>query len=327
MIITKTPFRISFFGGGTDFPKYYNKYGGCVIGTTINKYCYVSIRKLEKVFKYKYRIVWSENEILNNSSKSKNPVVKSVLSNFKPKYNSEIHFQADLPKNTGLGSSSAFCVGILNCISKFNKLNLNKKQIANLAIKIEQKILNDYCGVQDQIWSAYGGMNFISFKKKNKFIIKKIKISKLRKKKLEENLLLMFTGKTRYSKEIERSKQKNFNNKIIFLNKIKILTYKSKKILEGKGDLSKFGELLNEYWFLKKKLSSKVSNKYLDKLYYKIIKSGAIGAKLLGSGGGGFFLIYCKKNKQKKLKKKLNNCNFIDFNFSTEGSRTIYLKN
>ena len=118
MIITKTPFRISFFGGGTDFPKYYNKYGGCVIGTTINKYCYVSIRKLEKVFKYKYRIVWSENEILNNSSKSKNPVVKSVLSNFKPKYNSEIHFQADLPKNTGLGSSSAFCVGILNCISK-----------------------------------------------------------------------------------------------------------------------------------------------------------------------------------------------------------------
>jgi D-glycero-alpha-D-manno-heptose-7-phosphate kinase len=326
MIIIKTPFRISFFGGGTDFPKYYNKNQGCVIGTTINKYCYISIRKLENIFNYKYRIVWSKNEIINKPSDSENPIVNASISEINPKKNLEIHFQADLPKNSGLGSSSAFCVGILNGLLKIKGVSLNKKKIAKLAIKIEQKILNEFCGVQDQIWSSYGGMNFITFKKQNKFTVRKLRITKTKKKNLEENLLLMFTEKQRYSKEIEKSKQKDIKNKFIFLDEIKKLTLKSKKILEGNENINKFGELLNQYWALKKKLSNKVSNNYLDKIYNKIIKSGAIGAKLLGSGGGGFFLIYCNKKKQKYLKKKLNKFKFVNFKFSNSGSEIIYSK-
>ena len=324
MIISKTPFRVSFFGGGTDFPKYFNENGGCVIGSTIDKYCYVSVRKLEKIFKYKYRIVWSENEILNDFSRSNNPIIRAVLKEVKLKKNCEIHFQADLPKNTGLGSSSSFCVGILNCLKIFGGSKLPKKQLASMAIKIEQKILNEYCGVQDQLWSTYGGINFISFKKNNKFKIQKLKISKSRQRALEENLLLMYTGKQRFSKNIEKNKQKNFKKKIIFLNQIKKLTLRAKKILEGSESLTIFGELLNDYWILKKKLSKNVTDKILDNLYAKIIKEGAVGAKLLGAGGGGFFLIYCKRKNQTKLKKKLQKYEFVNFKFSNKGSEIIY---
>ena len=324
MIITRTPFRISFFGGGTDYPKYYRKYGGAVLGTTINKYCYVSCRKTEKVFNYKYRIVWSKNEILNQINNSKNPIVRATLKKIKPNSNIEIHFQADLPKNTGIGSSSAFCVGLIKSIYTLKKKKINKKQLAKLAIEIEQNKLKEYCGSQDQVWSAYGGMNFITFKKNGSIKVNKLKITKIRKKNLEKNLILMFTGIQRYSKLIEKKKQKNLNKKIKFLQEIKNLTTKSKKILEGKINLDKFGLALNEYWELKKKLSENVSDIYLDTIYKKLIKNGAIGAKIIGSGGGGFFLIYCKEKKQSNLINKMRNYKFVKFKFENEGSKVIY---
>lgn len=324
MIITRTPFRISFFGGGTDYPKYYRKYGGVVLGTTINKYCYVSCRKTENIFNYKYRIVWSKNEILNQINNSKNPIVRATLKKIKPNSNIEIHFQADLPKNTGIGSSSAFCVGLIKSIYALNKKKINKKKLAKLAIEIEQNKLKEYCGSQDQVWSAYGGMNFITFKKNGSIKVNKLKITKIRKKKLEKNLILMFTGIQRYSKLIEKKKQKNLNNKIKFLQEIKNLTAKSKKILQGKINLDKFGLALNEYWELKKKLSKNVSDIYLDNIYKKLIKNGAIGAKIIGSGGGGFFLIYCKEKKQSNLINKMKNYKFVKFKFENEGSKVIY---
>ena len=324
MIITRTPFRISFFGGGTDYPKYYRKYGGAVLGTTINKYCYVSCRKTEKVFNYKYRIVWSKNEILNQINNSKNPIVRATLKKIKPNSNIEIHFQADLPKNTGIGSSSAFCVGLIKSIYTLKKKKINKKQLAKLAIEIEQNKLKEYCGSQDQVWSAYGGMNFITFKKNGSIKVNKLKITKIRKKNLEKNLILMFTGIQRYSKLIEKKKQKNLNKKIKFLQEIKNLTAKSKKILQGKINLDKFGLALNEYWELKKKLSENVSDIYLDTIYKKLIKNGAIGAKIIGSGGGGFFLIYCKEKKQSNLINKMRNYKFVKFKFENEGSKVIY---
>ena len=324
MIITKTPFRISFFGGGTDYPKYYRKYGGAVLGSTINKYCYVSCRKTENIFNYKYRIVWSKNEILNQINNSKNPIVRATLKKIKPNSNIEIHFQADLPKNTGIGSSSAFCVGLIKSIYALKKKKINKKQLAKLAIEIEQNKLKEYCGSQDQVWSAYGGMNFITFKKNGSIKVNKLKITKIRKKNLEKNLILMFTGIQRYSKLIEKKKQKNLNKKIKFLQEIKNLTTKSKKILEGKINLDKFGLALNEYWELKKKLSENVSDIYLDTIYKKLIKNGAIGAKIIGSGGGGFFLIYCKEKKQSNLINKMRNYKFVKFKFENEGSKVIY---
>ena len=324
MIITRTPFRISFFGGGTDYPKYYRKYGGVVLGTTINKYCYVSCRKTENIFNYKYRIVWSKNEILNQINNSKNPIVRATLKKIKPNSNIEIHFQADLPKNTGIGSSSAFCVGLIKSIYALKKKKINKKKLAKLAIEIEQNKLKEYCGSQDQVWSAYGGMNLITFKKNGSIKVNKLKITKIRKKKLEKNLILMFTGIQRYSKLIEKKKQKNLNNKIKFLQEIKNLTAKSKKILQGKINLDKFGLALNEYWELKKKLSKNVSDIYLDNIYKKLIKNGAIGAKIIGSGGGGFFLIYCKEKKQSNLINKMKNYKFVKFKFENEGSKVIY---
>ena len=311
MIITRTPFRISFFGGGTDYPKYYRKYGGVVLGTTINKYCYVSCRKTENIFNYKYRIVWSKNEILNQINNSKNPIVRATLKKIKPNSNIEIHFQADLPKNTGIGSSSAFCVGLIKSIYALKKKKINKKKLAKLAIEIEQNKLKEYCGSQDQVWSAYGGMNLITFKKNGSIKVNKLKITKIRKKKLEKNLILMFTGIQRYSKLIEKKKKKNLNNKIKFLQEIKNLTAKSKKILQGKINLDKFGLALNEYWELKKKLSKNVSDIYLDNIYKKLIKNDAIGDKIIGSGGGGFFLIYCKEKKQSNLINKMKNYKFV----------------
>jgi len=324
MIITRTPFRISFFGGGTDYPKYYRKYGGGVLGTTINKYCYVSCRKTENIFKYKFRIVWSKNEILNQINNSKNPIVRETLKKIKPNSNIEIHFQADLPKNTGIGSSSAFCVGLIKSIYALKKKKINKKQLAKSAIEIEQNKLKEYCGSQDQVWSAYGGMNFITFKKNGSIKVDKLRITKTRKKNLEKNLILMFTGIQRYSKLIEKKKQKNLNKKIKFLQEIKNLTAKSKKILESKINLDKFGLALNEYWELKKKLSENVSDIFLDSIYKKLIKNGAIGAKIIGSGGGGFFLIYCKEKKQLNLINKMKNYKFVKFKFENEGSKVIY---
>jgi|TARA_B100001971_G_C18242138_1_gene571621 D-glycero-alpha-D-manno-heptose-7-phosphate kinase len=324
MIICKVPFRISFVGGGTDFPHYYKKKNGCVIGGTINKYCYVSIRKINQIFKYKYRIVWSKNEIINDASLIKNPIVKSVFKLLKIKKKIEIHYQADLPKNSGIGSSSSFCVGLIDAFHKFSNIKISKKKLAKLAIEVEQKILKEYCGSQDQIWASYGGLRFIEFKKDGDFLVKNLNISKTKKKLLESNMLLMFTGYQRYSKQIEKNKNKNLTNKNKILDQIKTLTYKCKDILENKHNFDELGNLLNEYWVLKKKLSTKVSNDKIDNIYKNILKNGAIGAKLIGSGSGGFFLIYCKKNKQNNLKNKLRNFSFVNIKFTDVGSNIIY---
>jgi len=323
MIIVRVPYRVSFVGGGTDFPKYYNKYNGNVVGTTINKYCYVTIRKISNIFNYRYRIVWSKNEIENEIKNIKNPIVNEVLKYFNLKDKVEIHYQSELPKNSGIGSSSAFCVGVIQAVSEFKNLKLSKKEIANIAIKIEQKKLKEYCGSQDQIWSSFGGFKKIEFSKNN-FKLNEIKISSKRKKKLEENLLLMFTEYQRYSKNIEKKKDERINQNKNILDRIKILTIDFHKFLESKKKIHKFGDYLNQYWDLKKKLSNNVTNNHINNLYNKILKNGALGAKLIGSGSGGFFLIYCDKPKQHRLLKTMKKNNFLNFKFCNHGAQIIY---
>ena len=252
MIIVKVPFRVSLLGGGTDFPAFYNKHGGCVIGGTIDKYCYITIRKISEVFKYKYRIVWSKNEIENKISEIKNPIVNEVLKYFKVNDKIEIHFQADLPKNSGIGSSSSFCVGLIHAISKFKKLKLSQKRMAEVAMYIEQIKLKEYCGSQDQIWASYGGFRIINFLSNNSFKVKNIEISEVKKNKLKNNLLLMFTGYQRYSKNVEKKKVTNLSKNISHLIQIKNLTLKLRRVLESNVNLNKVGNLLNEYWHLKK---------------------------------------------------------------------------
>ena len=324
MIICKTPFRVSLFGGGTDFPEYYMKNGGSVIGGSINKFSYVSVRYLPNVFDYKHRIVWSKNETVNKIDEIIHPTVKAVLKNLNVKKGLEIHYQGDLQKNSGLGTSSSFCVGLINAITNLYNKKISKKNLAKKSILIEQKILKENCGSQDQIWASYGGFNFIHFLKNGNFKVQQIPITKKNFFKLNNNFFLIYTGLHRYSSDVEKSKIKTLNQNLVTLDKIKSLTHAFKKTLDQNNSIDIVGEMLNEYWVYKKSLSKKVTNNYIDEIYNTAIKSGAAGGKIIGSGGGGFLLVYCKKKFQKQLFKNLNKLPIIRFNFINNGSEIIF---
>jgi D-glycero-alpha-D-manno-heptose-7-phosphate kinase len=323
MIISKTPYRISFFGGGTDFPDYYNKYGGSVIGSTINKYCYITVKEFTPFFKKKYRIVWSKIQLANELIKIKHPCVRGLLKYFGIKDGIEIQHTGDLPAFSGIGSSSAFSVGLINALLTLKNQKLSNKALGNLAVHLEQKILKEYVGSQDQMWAAKGGMNIINFNK-NKIEVKKINISKINKNKLSDNLILFFTGKARFSGNIEKEKISRINKNLSTLERMKDYVLVCKNILQNNSSFDDFGELLNDYWNLKKKLSKKISNHQIDNIYDEGLISGAIGGKILGAGGGGFILFYANKEVQKKLIKKFYKLTPVNFNFSNKGSILIY---
>ena len=324
MIISKTPFRISFFGGGTDFKDYYLKYGGNVIGTTINKYCYITLRKLPPFFKNRYRLVWRKIELVNKANQIIHPSIKSILKYYKIKDGLEIVHAADLPANSGIGSSSSFTAGLINCIHQMKKKNLNQKQIAIHALNLEQNIMRENVGSQDQVWASYGGFNEIIFNSKG-FNVRKLKVAKSKVKKLSNNLIMFFTGKSRFSGKIEKDKISSIEKKINFYHEIKKYTNQSKKILTNiNSNIDELGYLLNEYWYIKKKLSNKITDNNIDNIYKEGIKTGALGGKLLGAGGGGFILFYANQNIQKKLIKKFYKLTPVKFEFSNKGSEIIF---
>ena len=229
-----------------------------------------------------------------------------------------------MPGNSGIGSSSSFNIGLINAINENYNIKNNKFDNAKLAYYVEKKLCKEFVGLQDQVWASYGGLNKINFSKK-KFTVTPLKVSKNQRYNLEKNLVMFFTGKTRYGSDIEKDKQKQINKKIGFYNQIKQLTENAIEILENrKKDYKDFGYLLNEYWQLKKKLSNKVSNNKINQIYSEGLNAGAIGGKLLGSGEGGFMLFYCEKKFQKKLTKSLSKLNKINFKFSNEGSKIIF---
>ena len=324
MIISKTPFRISLIGGGTDFPYYYKKKGGLVIGGTIDKYCYVTARFLPNVFDYKHRIVWSKNEVVNNNNEIFHPTVKAVFNYLKIKKGLEVHYQGDLQKNSGLGTSSSFCVGLINSIKKLYKINTSSLDLANTAIHIEQNLMKENSGSQDQIWASYGGFNSIEFNNKSAFKVKKIPLAKSKIKTLNNNLFLIYTGIHKYSHIIEGDKMLNFKKNIIFLDQIHLLAKEFKSTIIKNDNLDFIGDLLNEYWFLKKKLSNKVSNSKIDEIYNECINAGASGGKIIGSGGGGFLLMYCKKKFHNTFKKRLQKLPIVSFKFVEEGGKIIF---
>lgn len=324
MIISKTPFRISLLGGGTDFSSYYKKYSGCVVGGTIDKFCYVTVRKMPAVFKFKHRIVWSKNETVNQNNEIIHPTVRAIFNYLKIKNGLEIHYQGDLQKNSGLGTSSAFCVGLLNAIYALNKIKRTKKKLALEAIKIEQDIMKENCGSQDQVWASYGGFNFIKFNNKNIFEVNNLKVKKETINDLNSNLILIYTGLHRFSNNVEKDKLKNIEKNIKHLDKIKNLTLDLRKELLDNKKNNDIGGFLNEYWELKKKLSLKVTNSKINEIYEEALKSGASGGKLIGSGGGGYLLMYCKKKFLNNLKKRLHKLSIINFNFTNEGSKIIF---
>ena len=323
MIISKTPFRISLIGGGTDFPDYYRHNKGLVVGGTIDKYCYVSTRFLPSVFDYKHRVVWSKNEVVNNNNEILHPTVKAVFNYLKITKGLEGHYQGDLQKNSGLGTSSSFCVGLINSIKNLYKEKMNKKNLAKIANHIEQKIMREKSGSQDPIWASYGGFNSINFKKNN-FKINQLNLKKNNLDNISKNLYLIYTGINKFSHNIEKDKLSKLDKNIRYLDNIYLLAKEFEKKLITSKNYDFIGSMLNDYWKIKKSLSSKVSNNKIDEIYTECLNAGAIGGKIIGSGGGGFLLIYCKKRNLSKLKKRLNKLSIIDFSFTQNGSEIIF---
>lgn len=327
MIISKTPYRISFFGGGSDYAEWYTRENGEVISTTIDKFIYLSLRELPNFWSHKYRVCWSRIEQVKTISQIKHKVVREVLKKYKLNEGLEIHYDGDLPARSGMGSSSTFVVGLLNTIYCYKKKPISVRDLAIESINFEKKILKENVGSQDQVAAAYGGFNNIKFNKKNIFQVKKINLNKNYLNNLNNNLYLVYTGLSRYSDSISSTYIKNVSNlKKTQIKKILDSVNIGKKIFKN-NQLDEFGDLLNETWTAKKELSKAISNKKIDWIYDKGLKSGAIGGKLLGAGGGGFILFYVPQKFKDKFKNKMNKYTIIPFRFSNEGSSIILNKN
>ncbi len=323
MIISKTPYRISFFGGGSDYPEWYLKNSGTVISATINKHVYVSCRKLKKYFKHNYRVSYSKVEEVKKIDQILHPAVRGVLLNSKIKDGLEIHYDGDLPSRSGMGSSSSFVVGLVNAINNFQKNKLSKKKLAMKSFFIERNVLQENVGHQDQIAASYGGFNKINFSKKG-FVVNKIKLKRKFEHAMNNNLFLVYTGLQRRAEKIagkytpklntkKKSNIKNILNHVIEANKL---------ILEDNPN--DFGRLLHETWIEKKSLSPFISNSKIDEIYNFGMKNGAFGGKLLGAGGGGFILFYVDKKRIYNFKKKLIKFSILQVKPTNTGSQIIH---
>ena len=326
MIISKTPYRISFFGGGTDYPKWYLKNGGAVLSAAIDKFIYISCRKLPPFFKHKYRIAWSINETVKKINQIKHKPTREMIKYFSIKDGLEIHYDGDLPARSGMGSSSVFVVGLMNALSNYVGKKIDKKELSRRSINFEQKNLKEVVGSQDQIAAAYGGLNKIFFKTNGDFNVKNFSLNNKNIKKLDKNLILLYTGLERTAHEIAKSFiHKLQSSKKSHINEIGNFVKEGEKLLLN-GDCDNFGRLLHESWIEKKCLSPLITNSSIDKIYNSALCKGALGGKLLGAGGGGFFLFYVPYYKQKDFIKHFSKLIVIPFNFTDEKSE-ILLRN
>lgn len=325
MIITRTPFRISFFGGGTDFPSWYRDNGGAVLSTTIDKYCYINCRLLPPFFSHKHRIVYSRSEQVNIIDDIQHPAVREAFRFMNVQDGLELHHDGDLPARSGIGSSSAFTVGLLHALYGLNGKLVTKKRLALESIYIEQEMIRENVGSQDQVAVAFGGLNKILFKGDHDIEVIPITNKVQRVNDLQNHLLLFFTGLTRYASDIEKDKMHNIADKKTQLDKLSQMVDSAIDILNSEGALDDFGRLLHESWLIKKSLSSQVSTSRIDAIYDTALKNGALGGKLLGAGGGGFLLFYVKPEQQAKLKEKLDLLH-VPFRFDTLGSQIIYYR-
>jgi D-glycero-alpha-D-manno-heptose-7-phosphate kinase len=324
MIITKTPYRISFFGGGTDHPEWYRKNKGAVLATTFDKYCYISVRQLPQFFEHKYRIVYSKIESVKNINEIQHPSVRETLRYFDQKQGLEIHHDGDLPARSGLGSSSAFTVGLVNAIRALKGMHSSSYELAESAIHIEQNLIKECVGSQDQISTAYGGFNEIQFYKDDTFSVEPKVFDRDRVKELNSHLMLFFTGISRFSSEIAESQVSNIKNCYSQMSELYDMVGEGSSILANNNTpINDFGKLLHQAWKNKKSLSGKVTNTKIDALYDAAIKAGATGGKVLGAGGGGFVLFFVKPENQDRVKIALSNLTFVPFKFENTGSKVV----
>lgn len=324
MVISRTPFRISFFGGGTDYPAWYLNHGGSVLATTINKYCYLNVRFRPPFFGNKFRIVYSKIENCQTIDEITHPAVREILTFLKIDRGLEIHHDGDLPARSGLGSSSAFTVGLLHALYALKGQMPNKHQLAKESIHLEQEVLKEAVGSQDQVLAAYGGFNHITFHPNGEITLKPITLSHKRIKELENHLMLFYTGIPRTASKVAKSYVKKINNKKKQLLIMQDLVEEALSVLTSGQDITSFGELLNESWQIKRTLSSAVSNSFVDEIYQKSLSSGAIGGKLIGAGGGGFLLLFVPPYHQRRVREKLSKLIYVPFKFESQGSQIIF---
>lgn len=322
MVISRTPFRMSFFGGGTDYKEYFEKYGGSVISATFDKYCFVTVKDFPSFFPVKNQLTYSKIERFNEPEELSHPLVREVY-HFLHEQQLQINYDSDLPARSGIGSSSSFAVGLLNSIHTHRGKTCNPYTLATEAITVERDLCKEYGGIQDQIAAAYGGFNRIDFDRTG-FYVKPLNIRSDRLEQLNGRLMLFFSGLSRVAGEISREQSDNLGKNITTLSNMKFLTDEAEKILLSEESLDHFGELLDMTWQLKRKLATNIANEDVENMYETAKRCGAIGGKLLGAGGGGFMLFYVPENRQAALREALRNYMYVPFRFENEGSRIIY---
>lgn len=323
MIITKTPFRMSFFGGGTDIPEYFYEHKGAVISTTFDKYCYVNVRHLPRFFDYRTHLTYSKMEYVNDNCEIQHPAIRNAM-DMLDMQEIRLVYEADLPARSGLGTSSSFAVGMLNAFYALKGKYADKKKLADEAIYLERELCNEAGGWQDQIAASFGGLNRIDFSGSG-YEIRPIIISPERKRKLESNLMLFFTGFTRFSSEIQKENQVVAKSKTEYLSEMYDLVEEAEQILVNKmKDIDDFGRLLDRTWKLKKQTGSKISTSSIDQLYELGIKEGTLGGKLLGAGGGGFLIFYVPEEYQTRVKEAMKELVYVPFRFEEGGTRIIH---
>ncbi|MCB0403325.1 MAG: hypothetical protein KDD51_00970 [Bdellovibrionales bacterium] len=324
MIISRTPFRISFFGGGTDYPAWYTKNSGQVLATTFDKYSYISCRLLPPFFEHKFRLVYSNIETVNHPSEMDHPAAKAVLCELGQEAGLEIHYDGDLPARSGLGTSSAFTVGLINAVYALRGQRISSEELAAQALHIEQNVIKEHVGSQDQICAAFGGFNHIKFKRDGSFDVSPMILSKERKQQFESHLMLFFTGFSRTASKIAKSKIDNFKNREKALLKMHAMVDEAIAIVQrDQTPLEYFGELMHENWELKKSLSDQVSTPKIDEIYDVARSAGAIGGKLLGAGGGGFLCLFVKPETRSQVQEALKHFIHVPFRFENSGSKIV----
>lgn len=323
MIISRTPFRISFFGGGTDYPAWYSTYGGAVLATTINKYCYLTARYLPPFFEHRLRVVWSTIEHCQAIDDITHPAVREALRYLGIDRGVEIHHDGDLPARSGLGSSSAFMVGLLHVLHALKGHIPSRQQLALESICLEQEHLKEAVGSQDQVLAAYGGFNHITFPASGEFSVKPMTLPTDRIRELNAHLMLFFTGIHRTASDVAQTYVQDITNKEKQLHAIADMVNEAISILNSQNDIVHFGKLLHEGWQTKRSLSTQISHPYIEHLYDRARSAGAIGGKLIGAGGGGFLLLFARPSEQDAIRQTLNKLICVPFKFEFSGSQII----
>jgi D-glycero-alpha-D-manno-heptose-7-phosphate kinase len=322
MIISRTPFRVSFFGGGTDYPDWFRAHGGAVLATTIDKYCYISVRELPPFFDHRFRVVYSIVENVKEVGEIAHPAVRAVLQRLEVHEGLEIHHDGDLPARAGLGSSSAFTVGLLRAVHALRGRHTSKEALANEAIHVEHCMLREPVGLQDQISAAFGGFNHIVFRQDGSFDVEPVILPRERLTLLQDHLMLVFTGLSRLAPAIAQTVIDNLSRRTSELQAMQQLVDRAVDVLASPTtDIAGFGRLLHESWMLKRRLSERVSNADVDTLYEAATRAGAIGGKLLGAGGGGFVLLFVRPEDQARVRDVLRPLIVVPFKFDTSGCR------